>query len=167
MHHAIDNGINESHVNSHTKSLSESKENEWVQMGTRPPKEGAAQPLTTARLASHCFLFTECHEIQQTHTAPFHPHGYSQSWVCNCNAYCMHRQESGLHLSENGTRSPREGMEHTVHRLWASPRDKHSRHRYPESLESPYCLLNLRGQPVFPQQGGSSFTGTWVTWVTS
>lgn len=29
---------------------------------------------------------------------------------CNCNAYCMHRQEeSGLHLCENGTLSPREG----------------------------------------------------------
>lgn len=50
-----------------------------VQMGTRPPKEGAAQPLTPARLASHHFLFTECHEIQWRHTAPFNPHGHSQS----------------------------------------------------------------------------------------
>lgn len=63
-------------------SLSPRKTSEWrahMQMGTRPPKEEAAQPLTPATLASHSFLFTECYEIQRRHTAPFNPHGHSQS----------------------------------------------------------------------------------------
>lgn len=50
-----------------------------VQMGTRTPKEEAAQPLAPAMLALYSFLFTECHEIQWRHTAPFNPHGHSQS----------------------------------------------------------------------------------------
>lgn len=74
------------------------------QMGTRPSEEEAAQPLTPATLASHSFLFPECHEIQWRHTAPFNPHGHSQSQV---SAACT---ESGLHLCENDPLNPREGI---------------------------------------------------------
>lgn len=86
------------------------------QMGTKPPKEGAAQPPTLQGWPHTAFCSRSAMKYNR-HTLLHFTLTATPRAGCYCNAYCMHRQESGLHLSENGTWSPREGMEHTVHRL--------------------------------------------------